>query len=184
MVVSARRDAAESRFDAHTCRVRKLIFLVIVLVGLAVAADFGAAAYAKHAAQSAVKNTANLGSDPSVDIHGFPFLYQALTGKFDDIQVRADHVGSGAFGDLDVDAHMYGVELTLSDLLSQDLHRIPVDRLDARVRFPATRPLALLDVVGLLPFGVTPTDVSFEGGEVVVSGGGSNLVIDLDQLKN
>ena len=135
------------------------------------------------AARAAVENTANLGSDPTVDIRGFPFLTQAISGKYDEIEIRADHVGS-TFGDLDVEANLYGVGLPAGDLLSRDLHRIPVDRLEAKVRFPATRPLALLDVVGLLPFGVTPTNIAFEGGQVVVTGAGRNLDINLDQLKN
>jgi len=162
---------------------RKLIILLVVLLGFAVVVDFGAAAYANHATQAAVKNTANLGPDPSVRIHGFPFLTQAVLGEFSDIEIHASHVGSGNFGDLDVEANLRGVHVSFGDLVSRNLSRIPVDRVDTRVRFPASRPLALLDVVALLPFGLTPTDIGFDDGQILVTGVASDLVLDLDSLK-
>ncbi|WP_169815688.1 LmeA family phospholipid-binding protein [Nocardia inohanensis] len=53
---------------------RTLLVILLVFTGLAVAADFGAAANAERAAAESMRNTANLGSDPSVDIKGFPVL--------------------------------------------------------------------------------------------------------------
>ncbi len=157
--------------------------VLVIIAGLAVAADFGAAAYAEKAAAESMRNTANLGSDPSVDIKGFPVLFQAATGKYDEVVVKANHVGTEKFGFIDVEATFHGLELPLSDLAERQLHKVPVDRLEATARFNALRPLVLLDVAGLLPFGVVPTSIRMEGTTVVVTGSGTNVLVDIDSLK-
>ncbi|WP_067717682.1 LmeA family phospholipid-binding protein [Nocardia yamanashiensis] len=162
---------------------RTLLVILLVLTGLAVAADFGAAAYAEKAASESMRNTANLGSDPSVDIKGFPVLLQAAQGKYDEVVVKANHVGTEKFGFIDVEATLHGLELPISDLAERQLHKIPVDRLEATARFNALRPMVLLDVAGLLPFGVVPTGIRMEGTTVVVTGSGTNVLVDIDSLK-
>ncbi|WP_051179371.1 LmeA family phospholipid-binding protein [Nocardia concava] len=163
---------------------RTLLIVLILICGLAVAADFGAAAYADNAAGQAMRNTANLGSDPTVHIKGFPFLLQVAEEKYDDVEVRANHVGTDKFGFVDVEANLHGAEVPFGDLTSRQLHKIHVDRLEATVRFDATRPLVLLDVSGLLPFGVVPTGLHVNNGKVVVTGSGTNVTVDIDKLKS
>ncbi|MEU0544755.1 LmeA family phospholipid-binding protein [Nocardia sp. NPDC005978] len=162
---------------------RILLAVLIVFAGLAVAADFGAASYAEKAASETMRNTANLGSDPHVDIQGFPVLLQAATGKYSKIVVKADQVGNEKFGLVDVEATLEGVEIPLTDLSDRVLHKLPVDHLETTARFSALRPLALVDVAGLLPFGVTPTSVRMDGTTIVVTGSGDNILIDIDELK-
>ncbi|MEV6071040.1 LmeA family phospholipid-binding protein [Nocardia sp. NPDC052001] len=162
---------------------RTLLITLIIIAGLAVAADFGAAAYAENAAAESMRNTANLGSNPSVDIKGFPVLLQAARGKYDELVIKANHVGTEKFGFVDVEANLHGVGLPLSDLTKRELHRVPVDRLEATARFNALRPMVLLDVAGLLPFGVVPTSIHMDGTTVIVTGTGKNVLVDIDQLK-
>ncbi|WP_330182185.1 LmeA family phospholipid-binding protein [Nocardia sp. NBC_01503] len=167
----------------HDVEVRTLLVTLVLIIGLAIAADFGAAAYAENAAAEAMRNTANLGSNPSVDIKGFPVLLQAAKGKYDDLEIKANHVGTEKFGFVDVAATLHGVELPLTDLANRELHRVPVDRLEATARFNALRPMVLLDVAGLLPFGVVPTSIHMDGTTVIVTGTGKNVLVDIDQLK-
>lgn len=162
---------------------RTLIVLLILLAGLAVAGDFGARWYAQDAAAKAMRNTANLGANPSVDFKGFPFLLQVADGKYDDVVVTANKVGTAQYGLVDVTANMHGVEVPLSDLRSRVLHKVHVDRLDASATFDAATPLALLEVAGLLPFGLVPTGIDFKDGRVIVTGSGSNMLVDIDSLK-
>ncbi|WP_067830365.1 hypothetical protein [Nocardia inohanensis] len=58
-----------------------------------------------------------------------------------------------------------------------------MDRLEATARFNALRPMVLLDVAGLLPFGVVPTGIHMEGTTVVVTGSGTDVLVDIDSLK-
>src|SRR5271167_811495 len=56
-------------------RGRWLGITLIVLIGLLIAADFGAKAYAENAIASKI-DSSGLGVKPSVTIEGFPFLTQ------------------------------------------------------------------------------------------------------------
>src|SRR3954464_13381216 len=76
-------------------RVRRVIAVVIVLVALAVGVDYGAAALTESAVAREMRTQLNLADDPSVRINNFPFLTQALTGRYKSIDVTADHVAVG-----------------------------------------------------------------------------------------
>ena len=68
---------------------RKLIIGIVFLLGLGLVADFGAAAYAEYRVSRELRTGASLESDPEVTFNGFPFLTQALGGKYKDVYVRA-----------------------------------------------------------------------------------------------
>ena len=70
-------------------RARRWVIALIVLVLLLVGADFGAAAFAEHMISQKARTQLQLNDDPSVTIHGFPFLTQALGGDYSHISVSA-----------------------------------------------------------------------------------------------
>jgi hypothetical protein len=110
--------------------VRGLLVVLLVLVGLAVIADRAAVGFAedKVAAQLAAKG--DLHGQPAVDIAGFPFLTQAVAGRYDDVKISltADELGQPAGTRADVDLH--GVRVPLSDVLAGSVQDVPVDRVD------------------------------------------------------
>jgi LmeA-like phospholipid-binding len=114
--------------------VRKLIIVVLVVVTLAVAADFGAAAVAEHAVATQLRQRLGLSSDPSVRINGFPFLTQALAGQYSAIDVGAGEVSVGRLHDLNVEATLHDVDAPLSQVTSGNLHSVHAARVDGRVR--------------------------------------------------
>jgi LmeA-like phospholipid-binding len=67
---------------------RTLLILVVVLAGLFTVADRVAVNIAEGRTAQEIRTTQNLGSDPDVSIHGFPFLTQVASGELDDVQVR------------------------------------------------------------------------------------------------
>jgi hypothetical protein len=106
---------------------RLLIFLVIVAVLL-----FGADRLAHSVAQSQIagkiQDTENLSRRPDVTVHGFPFLTQALSGHYQQID--------GDVSDLTVDdgltvdqlhVELRGVRVSAGDLLSGAVVEAPVD---------------------------------------------------------
>ncbi len=113
---------------------RKFIIVVLVVVALAVAADFGAAAAAEHAVAMQLRQQLGLSSDPSVRINGFPFLTQALAGHYSAIDVRAGNLSVGPLHDLDVEATLYDVDAPLSQVSSGNLQSVRAARVDGRVR--------------------------------------------------
>jgi hypothetical protein len=69
-------------------RGRGLVITLIVLIGLLVAADFGAKAYAESAIASKI-DSSGLGVKPSVTIEGFPFLTQVASRNLKQIDINA-----------------------------------------------------------------------------------------------
>jgi len=110
--------------------VKALVITLVVLVGLAVAADRVAVHVADSQVATQVQQQGRLPGEPTVDITGFPFLTQAVSGTYDDviISMTADQLGQPAGTSAEVSLH--GVHLPLSDVLSRSVSKIPVDRVD------------------------------------------------------
>jgi hypothetical protein len=110
--------------------VRGLLVVLLLLAGLAVVADRVAVGFAedKVAAQLAAKG--GLHGTPSVTITGFPFLTQAVAGRYDDVRISlsAAELGQPAGTRADIDLH--GVRVPLSDVLAGSVSTVPVDRVD------------------------------------------------------
>jgi len=68
---------------------KRMVIALLVLVGLLVAADFGAAASAESAVSRQMREQLGLVDDPSVRINGFPFLTQAAAGRYRSVDVSA-----------------------------------------------------------------------------------------------
>jgi hypothetical protein len=71
-------------------RGRGLVITLIVLIGLLIAADFGAKAYAESAIASKI-DSSGLGVKPSVSIEGFPFLTQVAARNLKQIDINASN---------------------------------------------------------------------------------------------
>ncbi|MGH3769971.1 MAG: LmeA family phospholipid-binding protein [Pseudonocardiaceae bacterium] len=113
---------------------RKLITAVLVVVALAVAADFGVAAAAEHTVARQLRQQLGLPSDPSVRINGFPFLTQALAGRYSAIDVRASGLSVDRLHDLDVEATLHNVDAPLAEVISGKLQSVRAAQVDGRVR--------------------------------------------------
>ena len=114
--------------------VRAALIALVVLVGLGVAADFGAAAAAEYQGSKRMRAELGLPADPSVRINGFPFLTQAASGTYREVEVAAAGVAVGPLRDVGVEATLRDVEAPLGDLLGGDVRRVPVGSVDGAVR--------------------------------------------------
>ncbi len=112
----------------------KLVIAVLVVVGLVVAADFGAAAVAEYQLATQLREQFRLTSDPSVRINGFPFLTQALAGRYSAIDIRATGLSVDPLHDVDVEATLHDVDAPLSEVTSGNLQSVQAARVDGRVR--------------------------------------------------
>ncbi|MFC4603539.1 LmeA family phospholipid-binding protein [Rhodococcus kronopolitis] len=117
---------------------RKLILAVVSLLALLVIVDFGAAAYSEYRVSRALRAGGELTADPSVTITGFPFLTQAASGKYSNVEIRAQDVNSNVVGEVTVEANLRGVRIPMSDLIDGTVTTVPVDHLDGRVLIDAT----------------------------------------------
>ena len=135
-----------------------------VLVLLFVVVDRVAAHFAAARIASVVQTNAHLSRTPSVDVHGFPFLTQAVSGTYDRIEVSATDIFDSSPGKGSVSTvNFEGVHIPPSKAISGDVHEIKVDHLvgTADVSF------ADLEAASHVP-GVTVQPVAGHGDEAAV----------------
>ncbi|WP_019818929.1 LmeA family phospholipid-binding protein [Saccharomonospora saliphila] len=112
---------------------KRLVIVLVVLLGLLVGADFAAAAFAEHTVSQKAREQLGLSDDPAVTIHGFPFTTQALSGNYSHISVSADGVPVQQLRDVSLDADLHDVSAPLSDLTAGNVRDIEVGRLAGRI---------------------------------------------------
>jgi hypothetical protein len=71
-----------------------------------------------------------LQGSPEVEIAGFPFLTQALGGRYDDVRISATAEELGQPAGTRADIALHGVQVPLSSVLSGSVGAVPVERID------------------------------------------------------
>lgn len=92
---------------------RTTIIVLIVLLGLLVAADFGARAFAQNKMASEIQQQ-GFPKKPDVSINGFPFLTQVISRDFKNIQVSSSNITEGPLLIQSINATMTGVHVNSS----------------------------------------------------------------------
>jgi LmeA-like phospholipid-binding len=110
--------------------VKGLLIALVVLLGLAVAADRIAVGVAEDQVAKQLAAKGGLAGTPSVDITGFPFLTQAFAGDYDDVRISLTAADLGRPAGTGADVRLHGVHVPLSSVLSGSVQEVPVDRID------------------------------------------------------
>jgi hypothetical protein len=110
--------------------IKALLVVLLLLVGLAVVADRVGVGVAEKAVAERLAGSGAISGTPDVEIRGFPFLTQAVAGRYDDVRISlsADELGQPDGTQADVALH--GVHVPLSGVLSGSVSEVPVDRID------------------------------------------------------
>ena len=120
-------------------RTRRLVITLAVFLGLLVVADFGAAAVFEYQVSKRAREQFNLTDDPSVKVHGFSFLAQAISGEYDHVAIDAKGVPvQDTLRDLEVHVDLMGVIAPLGDLVSGSLQGVEVREVEGQVRVKAS----------------------------------------------
>ena len=145
---------------------KKAAIILVVLLGLLVVADFGAAAAAEYQVSKRLRGHLNLPDDPAVRINGFPFLYQALTGDYRNVEVSADRVTVARLNNISVEATLHHVRVPFSQLVSGSADTVRIDEVVGRVRIQAAELEKLINVEDLQVEKVTDRDTTAAGQPV------------------
>jgi hypothetical protein len=113
--------------------VRALLVVLLLLGGLLLAADRGAEAFAEDRVAQLVAERGGLAGRPEVEIGGFPFLTQAVGGRYDDVRIGLTGADLGQPEGTRADVSLRGVQVALSDVLSGSVQQVPVERVDGTV---------------------------------------------------
>lgn len=120
-------------------RTRRLVITIVVLLGLLVVADFGAASVFEYQVSKRAREQFDLTDDPSVKVHGFSFLAQAISGEYDHVAIDAKGVPvQDTLRDLEVHVDLMGVIAPLGDLVSGELQGVEVREVEGQVRVKAS----------------------------------------------
>ena len=109
---------------------KALVVVLVLLLGLALVADRVAVGIAEDRVAEELATQGGLRGAPDVDITGFPFLTQALAGRYDDVRISlsADQLGQPEGTRADV--ALRGVRVPLPSVLSGSVQQVPIDRVD------------------------------------------------------
>jgi hypothetical protein len=142
--------------------VRKLLIGLVTLAVLLVAADRVAVKVADGQVATRLRDYGRLQTTPSVQVRGFPFLTQALGGRYDHIDVEATDLSRGGVRLDRLDVSLLGARVPLNDALGGKVHAVPVEGLKA------TAVVRYLDLAGRS--GITGLRVEPQGNRLAVTG--------------
>lgn len=111
---------------------RRLTVVLLVLAVLVAVADRAGAAVAGRAVAAELQSAAALTARPEVEVRGIPFLTQALSGRYEDVRIRAVDVPAGEITARELTAELAGVRAPLGEAVSGSLTKVSVERVDAR----------------------------------------------------
>ena len=106
---------------------RRFLVVLVVLVGLLIAADRIGVRVADHAVARQVRSSLQLQEDPAVTIHGFPFLFQVARGRYNDVEVTIPTVDAEQLHNLRVHVRLTGLHAPLGAIVNRSLKSVPVD---------------------------------------------------------
>jgi hypothetical protein len=112
---------------------RRAVIVVIVIVGLLIVADRLAVVAADNAVAAKIETDQGLSQRPDVSIHGFPFLTQALRGRYGDVTLTLHDFHHTGVPVRTLTVDLRGVHVPIRAVMSQHLSRVPVDRASATI---------------------------------------------------
>src|SRR5215470_16224937 len=106
---------------------KALVIVLILLIGLVIAADRIGLWVAQDQIAKEVASQYDLDHNPKVQIKGFPFLNQALSGRYGEIDVTVGDVTQLGVHLSDTVVTLKGVDAPLSDALHGDSSQMVAD---------------------------------------------------------
>jgi hypothetical protein len=111
--------------------------VAVIVIG-AVGVDYGASIYAEYQLSRTVRKAANLGTDPFVAILAFPFIPQAIAGRYNELEIKASAIDHPMTGKATLEATMHSIDLTYASWLVRPDAKLPVGKLESRVIIDST----------------------------------------------
>lgn len=111
---------------------RRVVIVVAVLAALLVVGDRAACWLAQRGLAEAIQRSQGLATPPEVAIRGIPFLTQAFSGRYQQVDVRLQDLTARNGVRVDVlAARLTGVHLPLADAVGGNVQEVPVDHVAA-----------------------------------------------------
>ncbi len=105
---------------------RRLLVTLLVVLGLALAADRAALWAAEAQLAAEIQRDQDLAQRPDIDLLGFPFLTQAIEGRYDGGRLEIEDLRAERLRVDRLVIDLRDVEVPLSDLVTASVHAVPV----------------------------------------------------------
>jgi hypothetical protein len=115
---------------------RRLLLVVVLLLAVGVAADFGSARLFESRVTTALQRQYALSERPVVQVRDFPFLPHLLSGRFSTIDLAANGIHAGEITIAGLELHLHDITVPRSVLLG-GRGQVRVDRADGEVKLDA-----------------------------------------------
>ena len=115
---------------------RALLAVLLLLVGLVLGADRVGEEVAEDQGARVLAERAGLAGSPDLEFGGFPFLTQAVSGRYEDVRVSLTGADLGQPEGTRADVSLRGVQVALSDVVSGSVQDVPVEGVDGTVTLP------------------------------------------------
>ncbi len=161
-------------------RLRRTLAVLIALAALLLGADYAAAAVTEAAVSKEMRRQLNLADDPAVRINNFPFLVQAVSGRYRSVDVFANHLTIGPLRDVQLRTQLRDVRAPLSELLAGS-RTVTVREAEGTVRIGAPDVERLLTADGRFAVDKLYIDgIDAAGLERAVEDGSDPALLQLD----
>ena len=176
--MSQRSVAPRSR---RALRVKRTVAAVVVLGAVAVGLDYGSAALTESVVARQMRSQLSLADEPSVRVNNFPFLYQAISGRYRSVDVTADHIAVGPLRDVQVRSQLRDVRAPLSQMLGDGPRTVTVREVEGTVRIGAPDVERLIREAGDVPVDKLYIDgIDADGLEKAVDDGADPALLSLE----
>ena len=176
--MSQRSVAPRSR---RALRVKRTVAAVVVLGAAAVGVDYGAAALTESVVARQMRSQLSLADEPSVRVNNFPFLTQAISGRYKSVDVTADHIVVGPLHDVQVRSQLRDVSAPLSQMLGDGPRTVTVREVEGTVRIGAPDVERLIREAGDVPVDKLYIDgIDADGLEKAVDDGADPALLSLE----
>jgi hypothetical protein len=157
---------------------------LLVIALLFVAGDTAARSFAGGEIEDQLASALDLGDEPQVDIGGFPFLWEVLRGRFDEVTISSDQVATKEIDLTDVSLTLSDVRFSAAKAVGGRLRKLEVD--SARGRAVISAP-ALQRALSSLPTGALPLipegTLDIEGNELNLGVARVPLPVLVDEMQ-
>jgi hypothetical protein len=106
--------------------------VVAIVLGV-IGVDVGASIYAEYELSATIRRAADLRSDPFVAILAFPFIPQAMTDHYDELEIKANAIDRSMVGKATLEATMHSIDLADASWLIRPEAKLPVSKLESRI---------------------------------------------------
>ena len=180
--MSDRSVAPRPRAGSRTAlRVKRTVAVLIVLAAAAIGLDYGAAALTESVVARQMRTQLGLADEPSVRVNNFPFLIQAISGRYRSVDVTADHIAIGPLRDVQVRSQLRDVRAPLSQMLGDGPRTVTVREVEGTVRIGAPDVERLIREVSDIPVDKLYIDgIDADGLERAVDDGADPALLTLD----